>query len=199
MKKLALIVLFVMLLSPIIRATEIEEIILADLNGTYTIGHVHDTILRATSFNLSRNPITIHSVRVRVTGESYPSYYYCDWYPMAAAWRLNFRVSFNDTISGGYLEAFIRTSRDINILPSEAFMIEEEFISYSGGTWDLLLNGAGEINFLVESQDHPYSAACCGYGDPSTAINEVVLIIEADFGVPTKEHTWGSIKALYSN
>jgi hypothetical protein len=63
-------------------------------------------------------------------------------------------------------------------------------------SWDFLLDGQGDISLrgvplgLVDLCQ-PISAP------PEATVNEAVLVLDAEFPVPTDATTWGRIKGLY--
>jgi hypothetical protein len=62
-------------------------------------------------------------------------------------------------------------------------------------TWSFLLDGAGDVLFF--GYPAVLVGLCFEVTPPSAEVESVVLVIDAEFPVPTTSSTWGRIKALY--
>ena len=170
-------------------ATEIIEISLPALHGTYPLDDTNGE--RTASFQLPQPPIVINGAWFRISGTAEVGAATCEWggpYP----WAMDF-FTYMTT------EEFNRIWLATENMPEEDGefgWIAEFRPSPRTTTWSFLMDGEGKISLFgapagLVDLCHPATPP------PTGTVAEAVLIIDAEFPVPVRQSTWGRIKALF--
>ena len=187
MRFIPLVVAMLMLVPGLGVQAEVVEIALHQLEGRYG---EYDIWGRGSSFQLPQRPIVVHDVWLRLIGTVNVREVQCEGSPSFPA-PVSFDVTMRDYTSGGWWGVWPVTPTE-----SGEFELTVRFLPQHEPTWDFLSDGTGEIGLLASSC--PESDSCWPVTTCSDAVlTEVVLIVNADFPVPTEGMTWGRIKALY--
>ncbi len=171
-------------------SAEIVEVPLPQLEGTYT-GNEFGFTERRISFDLPIPPLVVHNAWIKLHGYVEVGSVTCTDFPHGPfVWPMEFLAIIRDTVSGGSWFAD-------NVTPdtSGVFELTTEFRPSSGATWASIMDGHVELRFIGAAVG--LVPLCTGEVDPHAELDSVAFVMDADFPVPTKESTWGQIKALY--
>jgi hypothetical protein len=174
----------------------ITEIPLPELVGQYPAGFSG----RTANFHLPGRPAVIRSVSLHARGTAEVGLLLCDLYkPTSFPWY---------TRVAGWMEAApgfgwsVEYPNSPGAPPmSGAFEWTVAFIprAYSGPdttSWYFLQDGEGSLTFNGDAEG--YVLLCHEASPPPTVqIDEISLIIDADYPVPAVSNTWGQVKAIY--
>jgi hypothetical protein len=156
----------------------VVEIPLPGLLGTYPPGE------RTVSFKVSAVPSLIHGASLRISGTTEFGILDCDGvqYPY-------------HTDAAGYMwDTPSSLWSASNYMPVAGyFSWTVPFSSWSGATWNFLMDGAGDMLFTAGGQ----GTWCSVLLSPVVTVTEAVLIVDAEFPIAVEQSTWGHIKSLY--
>ena len=196
MKKTVLLVGVLVLASNPLMSGERIEASLPALVGLYSQDGIGE---RSDIFHLSKFPVHIDSVFIRLRGTHYVGAYYHISSIAGAPWGMKLSAVIPDSMSGGYWQASDYAPIDVSSCcppPSVEFVMEIPFQSQSGATWEFLSCCEGEVD-LGGSPWALNTWVCSGAPKPTVQIDEAVLVILGDFLVGTESSTWGGIKSLF--
>jgi hypothetical protein len=192
--KYLLIVLALALTTTGAMATELVEIQLPQLQGSYCFSTCTST--RSVEFNLDRLPLAIQGVRIHISGTVNVGQYTCDFgdgIPIGPLpYSMEFVASMKDTAGGYWWMA-----DDLSPEESGSFDMVIPFRELYGWpvTWDFLQGGHGSFSFI--GMGHMLLVDCSIPVWPEATIEHASLIIEGEFEVGVEQSTWGSIKSLF--
>ena len=174
-------------------ATEIIEIPLPGLVGTYSSETPQCYSMRSASFQLDRIPEIVYAVWIRIAGMGVAGQTYCDfsWPPPGIR------------LEGMFFHAFMHDSLNASVwetgclAPDEDsdFECQVQFVALPRATWEYLEAGRGDVD-LYGGYGNPW-VECYPVSCPSATVTEAVLVIQADFPVSVGDKSWGAIKALF--
>ena len=174
----------------IVLGSEITEIPLPELHGLYS----YDAeLIRNSVFQFDVNPDTIYNAWIKLSGVTEVGLWFCETVYHPVFWRLEFKASLNDTLTGGIWKAQ-------EIIPVDgSFDLLISFTSNSGATWEFLNSGQGML-WLQGKPEHmpPGGSYCYGLSPPWAEVYEAFLVIEADIKVAVENTSWSAIKSLFS-
>lgn len=145
-------------------------------------------------FSLPSAPSVIRSVSIRVVAMAEPGTFYCNSNAVTYPWLTSIHAFLLDPAWTNWSAGPASPST------SGSYDVTQEFhpTGYDP-PWDFLLDGQAQLEFTCAPG--VTDLYCTGPTGPSTPplmhLQEVDLIIDADFSVPTLSQTWGRIKALY--
>ena len=90
-----------------------------------------------------------------------------------------------------------RSSSEPRPAGTEPFDIIAEFTSSSGASWEFLHDGIDEFLLEIGPRFFCYGASCYAQGLPAVALDEVSLIVDADYLDGIDYSSWGTVKALF--
>jgi hypothetical protein len=134
----------------------------------------------------------IHSTSMRVSGITEVSSIWCQG-GAVGPWPTVLMATMVADATGRWL------ATEQMPMESGPFAWTSEFSAPLGSnpTWDFLLDGAAQLEMYGEPD--AYMSTCTPTApDPTIDLTEAVLVIDADFVVPTLHETWGAIKATFS-
>jgi len=187
------IFLFIILASASVSASEITEIPLPELHGSYFFNFHNETTIQNVLFEFDTAPTTIYDVRIKLSGIVDAGHYICDPYPVPIWWGIEFKTFIDDSVTGGYWHAYAATPRH-----DGSFELEEEFTPHSQATWEFLKSCTGGGRVIIRPELASFGLSCYHHIYPSVVVEEAFLVIEADIKVAIENYTWSSIKAQYS-
>lgn len=192
MNKLLAVIVLGLLLSGAGAHATIVEVPLPGLLGTYPIDMQHAE--RTASFVLPVIPAYINGASLRIAGTQQvgASMCLCGVDPCGPfPWSMNFMASLHDP---GLSSQWIAGVQLADV--TGPFQWTESFEElFQSATWDFLLDAEGEVTLFGAGAYLP--AVCSGTVSPTADVTEAVLVIDAEFVVPTAPTTWGRVKALY--
>jgi hypothetical protein len=165
----------------------------ATLHATYVC---QPTVSRSADFTLDPGPAVVHSVSIRVRGETHVRQWFCDLDPPFDL-PVSLVAFVPDPVTGGGWYTYGATSYETG-----PFDITLKFVPYwpahfGQPTWDFLLGGHGSVELYGDGA--PIIDICWPIGELSDAtVTGVSLVIDGEFAVPVESVTWGRIKSLFS-
>ena len=191
MRHISLLIILTIIPYTFSLASEIVEVQLPDLLGSYTI----DVYRRSCVFQLERAPLKVYKVWIHCSGSMNLGEHYCSIFPGLPTGPyptpMEFHASIRDTVSGNLWRAFY-ISEDLGLFE---FTIQFDDFHFAPATWDFLLSGYGTVEHIAG----PIGLITMCWYDvfPDATLEESVLVIEGDFPADAEYSTWGSIKALF--
>ena len=145
-------------------------------------------------FSLPSAPSVIRSVSIRVVATDEPGTFFCNSNAVTYPWLTSIHAFLLDPAWTNWTAGPAPPST-----PGSYDVTQEFHPTGDDSPWDFLLDGQAQLEFTCAPG--VTDLYCTGPTSAATAplmhLQEVDLIIDADFPVPTLPRTWGRIKALY--
>ena len=192
--RLTILFLILSLVGPNVARSELREIHLPELRGTYVVINLFslEATVKVAKFQIVPAPIAVHKATLRIKGLSVLGEIAC--LPEIGGpfpWSYPFYSHLRDSKSYPGFTSFGEA-------PEGTFELMIDYRAQFGATVDWIdVLGDGKSKVYLGGGGVGFIAMCGATISPIVVVTEVVLLVDAEFPGPIKESTWGRIKALY--